>query len=66
MGLIVAPSLRASQFPKEVTHMIKKLQRFLFRVTAGGSSRRHFNRPLLEKQREDVFALMHQQMGGMR
>ncbi|MFP5366449.1 MAG: hypothetical protein ACLGIS_06275 [Actinomycetes bacterium] len=46
--------------------MIKKLQRFLFRVTAGGSSRRHFNRPLLEKQREDVFALMHQQMGGMR
>lgn len=65
-GLIVAPSLRANQFEKEVTTMIKKLQKLLSASHRRRSSRRQFNRPLLEKQREDVFLLMHQQLGGMR
>jgi hypothetical protein len=46
--------------------MIKKLQRFLSTSRGKRSSRRQFNRPLLEKQREDVFLLIHQQLGGMR
>ncbi|HEY8754260.1 MAG TPA: hypothetical protein VIM40_11505 [Arthrobacter sp.] len=27
---------------------------------------REFNRQLLDRQREDVFVLLHQQIGGMR
>jgi hypothetical protein len=45
--------------------MIKKLQRFLSTSRGKRSSRRQF-RPLLEEQREDVFLLIHQQLGGMR
>jgi hypothetical protein len=51
---------------KEVTPMIKKLQKLLFPALRRRSGSRQFNRPLLERQREDVFVLMHQQMGGMR
>jgi hypothetical protein len=46
--------------------MIKRLQKLLSPSRRRRSSRRQFNRPLLEKQREDVFLLMHQQLGGMR
>jgi hypothetical protein len=46
--------------------MIKKLQKLLFPALRRRSGSRQFNRPLLERQREDVFVLMHQQMGGMR
>lgn len=46
--------------------MIKKLQKLLSPLCGRCSSRMPFNRPLLEKQREDVFLLMHQQLGGMR
>ncbi|MDQ0871165.1 hypothetical protein QFZ70_003638 [Arthrobacter sp. V1I9] len=46
--------------------MIKKLQQLLSPSRRRRSSRWQFNRPLLEKQREDVFLLMHQQLGGMR
>jgi hypothetical protein len=65
-GLIAAPILRASQFEKEVTTMIKKIQQFLLPQRGKRSSRRQFNRPLLEKQREDVFVLLHQHVGGLR
>lgn len=64
-GLIVAPSLRASQFEKEVIHM-KKFRKLLLPAQGRRSGRRLINEPLLEKQREDVFVLMHQQIGGMR
>lgn len=46
--------------------MIKKLQQFLLPQRGKRSSRRQFNRPLLEKQREDVFVLLHQHVGGLR
>ncbi|MCU1569031.1 MAG: hypothetical protein JWQ56_3968 [Pseudarthrobacter sp.] len=46
--------------------MIKKLQQFLRPERGRRSSRRQFNSPLLEKRREDVFVLMHQQMSGLR
>jgi hypothetical protein len=48
--------------------MIKKLQKLLFPTLRRRSSPRPrlFNRALLERQREDVFVLLHQQMGGMR
>jgi hypothetical protein len=46
--------------------MIKRLRKFLLAAPARRSSRRKFNRQLLEKQREDVFVLMHQQIGGTR
>lgn len=41
--------------------MIKKLQQFLRPERGRRSIRRQFNSPLLDKQREDVFVLMHQQ-----
>lgn len=46
--------------------MIKKIQQFLLPQRGKRSSRRQFNRPLLEKQREDVFVLLHQHVGGLR
>ncbi|MDQ0693369.1 hypothetical protein QF047_004329 [Arthrobacter sp. W4I7] len=46
--------------------MIKKLQQLLLPKRGRRRSRAQFNRPLLDKQREDVFVLMHQQMGGLR
>jgi hypothetical protein len=46
--------------------MIKKLQQFLRPQRRRRTSRRQFNSPLLEKRREDVFVLMHQQMSGLR
>jgi hypothetical protein len=46
--------------------MIKKLQQFLLPRRVRRSNPRQFNSPLLEKQREDVFVLMHQQIGGLR
>ena len=45
--------------------MIKKLQQLLLPKRGRRRSRGQFNSPLLEKQREDVFVLMHQQMGGL-
>lgn len=64
-GFIAAPSFGPISFDKEVTTMIKKLQKLLSPSRRIRSSRWQFNRPLLEKQREDVFLLMHQQLGGM-
>jgi hypothetical protein len=46
--------------------MIKRLQQFLLPARGRRTSRRQFNRPLLEKQREDVYVLLHQQIGGLR
>jgi hypothetical protein len=65
LGLNCRALFAGDQFEKEVTTMIRKLQRFLS-TSRGKRSRRQFNRPLLEKQREDVFLLIHQQLGGMR
>jgi hypothetical protein len=45
--------------------MIRKLRKLLF-PPPRLSGRKMFNRDLLEQQREDVFVLMHQQMGGLR
>ncbi|WP_258804077.1 hypothetical protein [Pseudarthrobacter sp. NS4] len=46
--------------------MIRKLRKLLF-PRPQGSSRKMFNRDLLEQQlRDDVFVLLHQQMGGLR
>lgn len=44
--------------------MIRKIRKVLFPGRRPG--RRTFNVGLLEQQRNDVFVLMHQQMGGLR
>ncbi len=44
--------------------MVRKIRELLFPLRRPG--RKQFNRNLLEQQREDVFVLMHQQMGGLR
>ncbi|GKV71968.1 hypothetical protein NCCP2145_13490 [Pseudarthrobacter sp. NCCP-2145] len=45
---------------------MKKFRELLLPAQGRRSSRRKFNEDLLEKQREDVFVLMHQQIGGTR
>jgi hypothetical protein len=45
---------------------MKKFRKLLLPAQGRRSSRRKFNEILLEKQREDVFVLMHQQIGGTR
>ena len=45
---------------------MKKFRELLLPAQGQRSSRRKFNEDLLEKQREDVFVLMHQQIGGTR
>ena len=51
---------------KEVTAMIKKIKRALFRLRVPvRAERRQFNGQLLDQRREDVFVLMHQQRTGM-
>ena len=44
--------------------MVRKIRELLIPLRLSG--RKQFNRDLLEQQREDVFVLMHQQMGGLR
>lgn len=44
--------------------MIQKIRNVLFRGRRSGG--RLFNVELLEQQRNDVFVLMYQQMGGLR
>jgi hypothetical protein len=44
--------------------MVRKIRKLLSAVRR--PARKQFNRNLLEQQREDVFVLMHQQMGGLR
>lgn len=44
--------------------MIQKIRRVLFRGRP--SARKLFNVELLEQQRNDVYILMYQQMGGLR
>jgi len=48
--------------------MIKRLMSRLRQPgkTAQGQSGRAFNGQLLERQREDVYILLHQQLGGLR
>ncbi|MCP8999931.1 hypothetical protein NFC73_09340 [Pseudarthrobacter sp. RMG13] len=50
--------------------MIKRIKKALFFLRrpvrdSVRDDRREFNGQLLERQREDVFVLLHQQMGGM-
>ncbi|WP_189337550.1 hypothetical protein [Arthrobacter sp. AFG7.2] len=45
---------------------MRKFREFLLPSQGRRSSRKKFNEPLLEKQRDDVFVLMHQQIGGTR
>lgn len=52
--------------------MIKRMKKALFLLWRPGrddrpvrDDRREFNGKLLDRQREDVFVLLHQQMGGM-
>jgi hypothetical protein len=52
---------------KEVTTMIKKIQRALFSGRKPVRDQpRNFNEDLLNAHREDVFVLMHQHVGGLR
>jgi hypothetical protein len=44
--------------------MIRKIRKALFPERRRG--RRLFNSDLLEQHRDDVFVLMHQQVGGLR
>ncbi len=68
MALFVMPNLRR----KEVTTMIKRIKKALFSLRRPvrddrpfRDDRREFNGQLLDRRREDVFVLLHQQMGGM-
>ena len=45
---------------------MEKFRKLLLPAQGRRSIRRKFNETLLEKQREDVFVLMHQQIGGTR
>lgn len=45
---------------------MRKFRKLLLAAQGRRSSPRKFNEALLEKQREDVFVLMHQQIGGTR
>ena len=45
---------------------MRKFRKLLLPAQGRRSGRRLINEPLLEKQREDVFLLMHQQIGGTR
>ena len=46
--------------------MIKKIKKALFFLRQPVRvDRREFNGQLLDRRREDVFVLLHQQMGGM-
>jgi hypothetical protein len=52
---------------KEVTTMIKRIQKALFSWRKPVRDQpREFNGELLNAHREDVFVLMHQHMGGLR
>ena len=55
-------------FPrKEVTALIKKITKALFLLRFPvRTGRREFNAELLDQHREDAYALMHQQMTGLR
>ncbi|HJW00402.1 MAG TPA: hypothetical protein VJ617_15030 [Arthrobacter sp.] len=57
----------AGRHRKEVTTMIRKIRKALSALRPPArDDRRGFNGELLDRQREDVFALLHQQMGGLR
>lgn len=58
-------SLAASRHRKGVTTMIKRITKALFSRRRPDRDRRPFNEQLLERHREDVYLLMHQQMRGM-
>lgn len=45
--------------------MIKKIKKALFFLRPFRDDHREFNGQLLDRRREDVFVLMHQQMSGM-
>jgi hypothetical protein len=51
---------------KEVTTMIKRIKEALFFGRKPARDPREFNGELLDQRREDVFVLLHQQMGGLR
>jgi hypothetical protein len=59
------PARRLTQYRKEVNAMLRKLQELL-------SSRKReleqpqFNGQLLDRNREDLYTLLHQQMSSMR
>jgi hypothetical protein len=48
---------------KEVAPLMQRIMGLLFRPLQRRSS---FNSALLEQRRNDVFVLMHQQLGGLR
>ncbi|MDR7158548.1 hypothetical protein [Arthrobacter sp. BE255] len=61
------PTVAASRHRKEVTTMIKRITKALFALRQPVSyNHREFNGQLLERQREDVFVLLHQHVGGLR
>jgi hypothetical protein len=60
------PTVAANRHRKEVTTMIKRITKALFALRQPVSYDREFNGQLLERQREDVFVLLHQHVGGLR
>lgn len=52
---------------REVTVLIKKIKKVLFLLRLPvNAKRREFNGELLDQHREDAYALLHQQMTGLR
>ena len=50
----------------EVISVMKKLKRLLLARSRPVRGRGSFNSALLEQRREEVFAVLHQQMSGLR
>ncbi|ACL41874.1 hypothetical protein Achl_3922 [Pseudarthrobacter chlorophenolicus A6] len=64
MALFAAPKIFLTS-SKEVSTLIRKIRKLLTRVRRR-PGKAGFNRRLLEQHRDDAFAVMHQQMGGLR
>ncbi|MBT2553568.1 hypothetical protein [Arthrobacter sp. ISL-5] len=61
-----AASSTTSPQRKEVNAMLRKLQEVLSGRNSGMNQQQQFNSRLLDRKREDVYVLMHQQMSSMR
>lgn len=51
---------------REVISLMKRLKRLLLARSRPVRGRGSFNSALLEQRREEVFAVLHQQMSGLR
>jgi hypothetical protein len=74
-GLFVMPETRKKSLPKfmrpiplrkEVNALLRKLVKLLASLSSDPRRQQQFDGPLLDANREDVYALMQQQMSSLR